>query len=226
MLLLLLACAPKHGAPADPLRNSADATGWARDDAFGPTGPMTTWCQEPSGSFGCMARAIKTGGGWREIEGDRWEAAEFPHDGWGGALEVQGAAWTLLLVRFAGGVETDRFDLGQRLSLTIEITDIDVQVDGELGRLRAPKTVADEACRQLDLLYTTAQNELRDGRVQRCHYGRYTGDASLVCRPVALPAAEAAAWQANLHNEEDRHCQQVRDDSNEIAALVATLWPE
>ena len=80
-------------------------------------------------------------------------------------------------------------------------------------------------CGRLDTLWSAERAALDGGRVERCHYGHYTGDASLLCRPVPLPAAEVAAWRQTLERDHDRHCEQARTDATELAALIGRLWP-
>lgn len=206
------------------LRAGAEATGWVREDGVGAYGPQWTWCAEPDPNVGCLGRSVQPGAGWRVLEEGRWEAAEFPADGWGAQLVVQEPDWSLRLVRLANGNVTDQIDLGRTLTLTVEITDI--QVDGgELSGLGDPRTVGSAACTDITAIYDAALAQLGAGGVQRCHYGRYHGDGSILCRPIPLPAPEVLSYQAELRRDKDRHCRQVHDDAAEIAALVHRLWP-
>lgn len=223
--MFLMGCQRVVGPPGDVLRASAEATGWVREEGLGGAGPMWTWCSAPDPMIGCLGVAVRAGTGWRILEADRWEAADFPVEGWGGKLVVEVEDWSLLLVRFSGGAETDRFSLGRRMSLTVEITDVEADGGGELAPLLDERTVTAAACDQLERLYGAARAKLDAGEVRRCHYGRYLGDASIECRPVPLPPAEVQAWRTDLRNEQDRHCGQVRDDAAALSALARRLWP-
>lgn len=217
LLLLDLGCAPRNSG-ADPL------AGWTREEGTSSYGPVTTWCRVPDPVIGCSDRRIRPGSGWRVREPGRWEAADFPADGWGGQLGISGDDWTLLLVRMVGGVETDRFTLGRALGLTIEITDVAAK-GGPFAGYDDPGTIGDTVCGQLATLYDVARAQLDAREVQRCHYGHYSGDSSIACTPVPLPASEAADWRRSLGDEERRHCDQARTDAAELARLVRGLSP-
>lgn len=187
-------------------------------------GAMATWCRQPDPVIGCSDRRIRAGAGWRVLDANVWEAADFPADGWGGQLNVGVPWWTLLLVHHAGGAETDRFELGRMLSLTIEITDVEA-AGGEFAGFTEARTVGDAICSRLAAIYGAARAQLEAGAVQRCHYGHYTGDSSILCNPVPLPAKEAVEWVRALLDEESRHCEQARVDAPALAKLIRGLWP-
>jgi len=217
-------CAPKAASPGDRLRAAAEATGWANEGGVTGDGATTTWCRTPDPTIGCSDRRIHAGAGWRELSPARWEAADFPTDGWGGQLTVAGEDWSLHLVRFSGGAETDRLDLGRELSLTLELTDVTAP-GGDFSGFTDPRSVGETVCSRLGAVYAAARATLDAGQVQRCHYGHYSGDSSLVCNPVPLPPAEVADWRGALLAEEARHCAQARADGAAIAKLVRGLWP-
>ena len=251
---LAVACAPGHpdrrtgDATATRLRAAAARTGWHTERFTGVLGEGTTWCSAVDAQSGCVTREAP-GTGWRTLEAATagstsdgrtpqlsWQAAGFPAvDGWGGKLDVSlgsEADWTLDVVRYAGGAETDRFAVGRSLHLTVEITDIDLPPPADaadalaqLAALRSPTTGAGSACDALVRLAAGADAALARGEVRRCHYGTYTGDNSIECRPVPLPASEIPAWRDALARDRERRCDALRSDPADFAALLADLWP-
>lgn len=224
MLVLLVACAPTHPS-GDPLVRTAARlrasipADWAHEEE-------DTWCRG-----GCLSFGTTPGAAWRRLDPEAdaltWEAAEYPADGWGGRLYARlgaGEDWSLRLVHFADGHETDTLDAGHVYALTVAVTDITLPVDGtvpdELAHLDAATL-----SRRVGELYAAAESETRMGRVSRCSYGEYRGDSAVQCVPMALPAAELEPTARGLRAEADRHQTQLREDAAEVDALLRRLWP-
>lgn len=210
------------------------------------------WCgpavPEDACWTGAVARGETRGAAWRGLaavgEGDGRpgqlvvDAGALPLAGdWGLALTLHLEAdtgdlvdWRLDLSRWAGTRLTARLTLGPQLSRAVELTDFSAPgpdwavLVGSADGFRQATTAAVEA------LQAEVDRGIAAHEVRRCAYGRYWGDGSPKCEPVALSPAEEAAVQAQVRTELSHQLRLVDQDAETLhrqlhGLLPATLAP-
>ena len=133
--------------------------------------------------------------------------------------------WSLALVRWAENRLTARIDLGPELSHGVEQTSFYVPGPDWASVIESPSSLRKHTVAGLDVLLLEVERGIAAHEVRKCIYGRYYGDGTPRCDPVALsPQEEVGALEQSRATLKHR-IRLLEQDAEVLHGMVKGALP-